>query len=112
MTNDKTGGESTAIAMVTLKNGDVVPSVVVRLIGLDLKSLKRDGPIPFYEFVMACRNRKYVLTDSHKILQQLSLVEGFDAAGHARIHDVIRSIVLSAVKGDGLEMHLVNPVAV
>jgi len=100
------------LSPVRLKNGDEVPEVMVKVVMLSLKTLNETYPIAFYELVMACRDREHVLFgNSHEILARLTLIEEIDDTGRPRIHDLTRSIVLSAAEGEELDMRLVSPVA-
>lgn len=98
--------------IVTLKNGDTMPLVMVTVVATSLKYLLESYPIVFYELVMSCRNREHQLFGrTGEKLIELALVDWIDADGRATVQDITRSIVLSAVEGDELEMHLVNPLA-
>lgn len=65
-----------------------------------------ERPLALYDLVMKCRDRSYqFFGDNEKYLQDLKLVE---ASGD--IHGSIKNIVLSAVRGDGIDMVLSSPV--
>lgn len=96
---------------VILKNGDEVPNVLVATTMLSLRSLLDDNPIAFYELVMSCRDRDHPLWgNTPVVLSACSLIQTSDSTGRATIHDAVRSIVLSAANGGGLDMSLGEPV--
>ena len=98
--------------MVTLKNGETVPKQLVNVMVISLEELIKEDFIAFYELVMACRDHNHVTYgDTHEVLERLALIEGRDDSGKVRIHDLTRSVVLSAVEGKDFQMRLVNPIA-
>ena len=97
---------------IALKNGDEVPSPLVATTMITLEHLYNNDPITFYELVTACRNPDHVLWGgSGEKLVNLVMLESVDGSGHGKAHDAVKSIVLSAVEGEDLEMTLVSPVA-
>ncbi len=99
-------------ASVLLTTGEEVPLIMVKVLMLSLEALLNSHTAAFYELAMACRDREHVLWGgTGEALTRLSLIDDIDSNGRARIHDLCRAIVLAAVKGDGLEMHLEWPVA-
>jgi|688.fasta_scaffold817402_3 hypothetical protein len=90
---------------VTLKNGaeEALPLVTVTM--MSLRTLMEQNPIVFYELVTKCRDSNHrFFGNTGDSLKQLGLVQ---AGEH--IHDSVRNIVLSAVKGDGFDMSLGSP---
>lgn len=95
---------------VCVKNGDEVPSIMVDVTMLSLRSLLSENSIAFYELVMSCRDRQHVLFgNTSMVLIQHGLIESVDKDGRARIHDAVRSIVASAATGDGFDISLTEP---
>ena len=94
--------DSTKPETVTLKNGASEVKGLVTVTMLMLHDLLQDKPIVFYELVMKARdpNHKFFGCSGDN-LKAVSLVQG-----NGQIHDSIRNIVLSAVKGEGLQMTL------
>ncbi len=79
---------------------------LVNVTMMSLRDLMQKNPIAFYELVMKCRNHNHkFFGNAGDVLKGLSLVETGGS-----IHDSIRNIVLSAAKGDGLDMSLGSPV--
>ena len=98
--------------IVTLRNGYTTSRVSMAVTFLHVELLLKQNSMAFYDLVTACRNPEHQLwPESEEILMLSTLVESVDAAGRARIHEHTRSVVLSMVEGEELEMHLVNPIA-
>lgn len=90
--------------IVRLKSGDEVSLAIVTTTMWSLKHLyKQQLRTVLMALVQACRDPQYVLpSDASELLeQQPSLVETVDSQGHARIHDAVRAVVLSAFEGEG-----------
>src|SRR3989338_5617614 len=89
------------IKLVKLKNGSEEAEPLVRVTMMSLQHLMGENPIAFYELVELCKNRNHkMFGNTNEILERLSMVSnGF-------VHGSIRNIVLSAVKGEGLDMQL------
>lgn len=108
-----TGAQATipagATSIVTLKNGAQEPEQVVTATMLSLKGLMRsgvEGILAVYELCEKCHDSSHVFSrTTGETLKRYSLV---DASG--RIHDSVRHVVLSAVVGEGLELHLESPI--
>ena len=82
-----------------------LPDGAVKVLLYILQKLLNDKPIHFYEFVMLCRDPNHqVFTPA--ILTDLSADYSafFDTPGRPGKH--IRDVVLSCVKGDGIEMRI------
>ena len=91
---------------VVLKNGAEEAEPLVRVTMMSLQDLMKKDPIGFYELVELCKDRHHKLFgNTGKELVARGLVNG------GTVHDSIRHIVLSAVKGEGLDMTLTNPIA-
>ncbi len=98
--------ESTAMKLVTLKNGSQEAEGLVVVAMMSLRKLIQEKPIVFYELVMKARdpNHKF-FGQSIEDLKALSLV-----SVDGSMHDSIRNIVLSAAEGEGLDMALTSPI--
>lgn len=96
---------------VRLKNGTeqarpLVAATMLRLEGM----MNRGEGILVYELVQLSKNRDHVLWgDSGDKLVKLGLVSKVSDE-EWKVHESIRNIVCSAVKGEGPEMCVVNPV--
>ncbi len=95
--------------MVKLKNGAEEVMPLVALTVMRLERLLKDAPMALYELAEMARDRE------HKPWGKtgdefLGLATPNDDGTYA-MHDSIRSIVVSAAEGEGLDMRLVNPVA-
>lgn len=101
------GSNTNPMEPVRLYNGDVVPRASVAVIFMSLENLMKSDPIAFYELVMISRDRSHKIFSSRQeeTLRGLALLEG-----NGQPHDLTRSIVCSAVKGELLEMRLVWPI--
>lgn len=91
---------------VILRNGaeEAKPHVTVTM--MSLEHLMEDRPLAFYDLAMRCRDRSYkFFGDNEEYLKSLDIVDR-----DGSIHGSIRNIVLSAVEGDGLDMHIRSPV--
>lgn len=74
---------------------------------LSLRDLCQSNPLAFYDLAMMCRDKDYQpFGNNGELLRTANLIASDDT-----IHDSIRNIVLSAAEGDGLEMHIVSPIA-
>lgn len=89
---------------VRLRNGAVVTGSAVGTVMLCLEAVRAEKATAFYDLVMKCRDGDYQFSaGSEGYLRALELV---DDSGD--VHEVVRSIVLSAVEGDGLEKRLLS----
>ncbi len=90
-----------------LKNGSVEPSAIVLPVTLALTALLDDNVIVFYELVMKARdpNHPFFSPGVEQDLKKTGLLQE-----NGVLNDRIRNIVLSATEGDGLDMHLIDPV--
>lgn len=92
---------------VKLRTGEVALTPMVGAVSMSLKSLMQKRPIALYELVMLCRDPKHELFgNAGDILKELNLIEG-----DGRPHDDVRQIVLASTEGEGMDMHLVSPLA-
>lgn len=92
---------------VTLKNGsrEFAPLVGVAMGSLGL--LMQKNPIAFYELVMKARDRQHIFFgNTAEVLRGYALIEA-----DGDLHETLRNVVLSAVRGDGLNMVLSSPIA-
>lgn len=97
--------------LVTLKNGaeEVLALVTVTMASLDAISRQGKGVVVF-ELVELCRNPNHKpWGDTGDELKEWKLAT-CDIEGRWEVHDSIRNIVLSAAKGEGLDMEIGNPV--
>lgn len=97
--------------MTKLKNGTEEPTPVVAVVRASLKRLLDDmasgGPIAAYELVQVCRKPGHKpFGHTGKLLRDFSLLNDDGC-----VHDSIRNVVLSAARGDGLDMEFVDPAA-
>lgn len=97
--------------MVTLKNGTEEAKSLVVAVMLSLKSLMdetkgAEGALAVYELREKCRDSQHeIWGDLQQPLVRLSLI-----SEQGIVHGSIRNVVLSAVVGEMLDMHLVSPV--
>jgi len=90
---------------LTLRNGDSIPKGLVITTMVSLNQLMQENPIAAYELFQLCKDGNHELFgNTSEILGNLGLIQ------NGEVHDSIRSIVLSAFEGKGLDMHIVNPV--
>jgi hypothetical protein len=98
--------------LVRLRNGAAVPRVVIKTTMIALERVASTDAIALYELVAACRDASHVLFGGYgRVLSGLGLID-VAPDGTARIHEITRDIVLSAVEGDDLTLALVSPVQV
>lgn len=94
------------IEIVTLNNGAKEAKSLVNIAMFSLGILMEKQPIAFYELVMKCRDDKHeFFWNTSKVLKDLQLVEN-----DGGIHDSLRNIVLSAIKGDWMDLTLMTPI--
>ena len=90
-----------------LRTGKTVPMPTAETTFLSLRRLAPIYPAAMFELVELCKNSDYKpLDDSIEILRKHSLIQE-----DGRVHDDVRDITLAAIKGEGLNMTLVSPVA-
>lgn len=90
---------------IVLKNGTRELEPAVKVIMFAIRELLKRQPLVFYDLAMRCRDRNYKMWDaSESDLKNLSLLQ-FDGQPPG----TTRNIILSAVEGDGADMHIVNP---
>ncbi len=104
--------EGAKSGLVTLKNGETMPRLMVSVMMISLQDLIAQHPMAFYELVMSARSREHVLSGTcGEELVSRGLLESVDDQGRGRMHDETRSIVTSAATGDDLELALTSPIA-
>jgi hypothetical protein len=95
---------------LTLRNGKEVPDVVIGTTMIALRTLADADFMAFCEFVETCRDPGHVIYgDCGDKIERLGLVQSVDAAGHGKVHDAVRDIVLSAVDGEDFGLSLRSP---
>jgi hypothetical protein len=95
------------VEVIRLKNGTEEAKPLVAVTMMSLEHVMDERPLALYDLVMMCRDHDYEPFGTNgDYLKDLRLVEQ-----NGSIHDSIRNIVLSAVKGDGIDMVLGSPVA-
>lgn len=93
---------------VKLKNGSEEFGPLVNATMISLRHLIADDPIAFYELRELCRNPSHKLFGhAGEKLVSLALIERDGVS----IHSSIKNVVLSAVEGEMLEMHITSPFA-
>ena len=93
--------------LVVLRDGSVVPRMVIGPLMRSLRELVMDDWSTFYELVLLSRNPQHCLFGScGGRLVELHLLEQ-----DGQPHDIIRKIVLAATEGEELDLHLVDPIA-
>ncbi len=93
--------------VLKLRNGSEEAPPLVSVTMVSLERLFQEKPIVAYELRELCKNPAHKLFGkAGDDLKALNLVQP-----DGRVHDSIRNIVLSAFEGEGLEMHMVSPVA-
>jgi hypothetical protein len=91
---------------VTLKNGSVQFKPLVIGTMITLSHLLEDEPIAFLELVEVCKDREHqVFGNADQVLKRLAMMEQ-----DGSVHSAIRDIVLCAVEGKDLDIHLVSPI--
>jgi len=89
---------------VTLKNGALVPDMVLIPYFNQLKDLFKNEFMGFQELVELCRNRDYVVCFDITKLRNAGFIES-----DGQPHPAVRDIVLNAVEGEGFDMMIVDP---
>ncbi|MDI6758871.1 MAG: hypothetical protein QMD94_04285, partial [Candidatus Omnitrophota bacterium] len=101
---------SSAIQLVKLKNRAMEPEDVVMAAMLSLEQLRQHpkGFVLVHELRAKARDPQYKFfgDDTEAKLKKIKLIQS-----NGEIHESIRNVVLSAVVGDGLDIHLVSPLA-
>lgn len=89
-----------------LKNGREEILSLVTVTMMTLYKLMEENPIALYELTEKCKNPEHIIFGQiEPILQDLALIN------NGQIHDSIKNIILSAIKGEGLELTLINPIS-
>lgn len=95
---------------VRLTNGSEEEVPLIKMTVFILKSLIERDPAAVFELVALCRDRTHSpWGDTGARLKELKLIS--ESEGRWHVHDSIRNVVLSACKGEGMDMVLVDPVA-
>ena len=96
---------------VRLRNGTEEERPLVATVHHGLQELWNEGQVmTVYELVCLCRNREHKLFgNTGQTLVDIGLVHRYD--DQYNIHDAIRNIVLSCVRGEGADMTIGNPLA-
>ncbi len=90
---------------VILKNGSEAQESLVKTIMISLESLLNSNMIAFYELVQKCRD------ENHKMFgNTMTTIEKFNLAARGLVHQTVKDVVLSAVKGKELQMFLGDPI--
>lgn len=108
--------DQAAQGMVVLKDGTTVPRLAVNVILISLIDLREKNPIALYELVEFCRDQGHRLfgTTGQDLVDLGLIEEAYSADGmyyYHTIHEITRSIVLSAIDGNVQNLNLVNPIA-
>lgn len=91
-----------------LKNGTVEAVPLISVTMMALKNLMESSPITLSELAEVCKDKNHkTFGNTGVVLKDLALMQP-----NGRIHSSIQNVVLSAIEGEGLEMHLTNPVEV
>lgn len=91
--------------MVLLKNGTKEPAGFVNVTLLALEDLQGSDPVALYELREKCRDPEHQLwPGALETLQELTLVRP-----DGTIHESVRNMVLLAVEGEGLDIHVGDP---
>jgi hypothetical protein len=93
--------------LMTLRNGSEAAESAVRVIMISLDELLAKEPIAFYELAAVCRDPQHVIFGNCAgKLRERGLLES-----SGKPHGLVRDVVLSAVAGEGGDMHLQSPEA-
>lgn len=94
--------------LIQLANGAQAPDILVEVTMMALRNLIDSDPVAFYEFTMKCRDASHPMWGgTEDRLKKLCLIEE-----NGEIHDFTKNTVLSAVKGEDLEMTLGSPLPI
>lgn len=95
--------------ILRLKNGSEVSEAVLVAALISLEKLLEEGvegAISFYELTMVSRNPNHELDET----SQQKLIDRGLLQRDGTVHQVVRDVVINAVEGEGLEMHLTSPI--
>lgn len=96
------------MSTVKLRTGKEAIEPMVKVVSLSLQTLMAENPIVLYELAEKCKDSSHELFGkSGDLLRELSLIES-----NGSVRDIVQDIVLASIEGEGLEMHLVNPIGV
>ena len=93
------------LKLLRLRNGSEETEPVVRTTMMSLQALWGRNPVDVIELAAVCKDPQHEpFADSGDVLRRLRLLEP-----SGQPHPSVRNVVLSAVAGEGVETHLVNP---
>ena len=102
-----TGGGSLKgeVEWVTLKSGERLPASLGGITVAGIRILFEYAPAGLSEFIDLCRDPK------HQVQQQYrELLESVNLLRQSQPRPEVRAIVLAAAEGEGLDLHLIDPV--
>lgn len=93
--------------MVKLRNSEIEElRILIDAVNMSLKQLFKEYPIIFYDIIMMAKDKNYKPPEKNgEVLCQLGLINKDNS-----MHSSTRNIILASVKGDMMEMKLVNPI--
>lgn len=95
------------MSTVVLRHGGEANKGAVTAIMLNLEFCMDRNPIALYELVQVCQDASHVpFGNTGAVLAERSLLDN-----NGQPHDLVRDVVLSAVRGDGMGLHLGSPFA-
>lgn len=95
--------------IVTLRDGSEVPQPVLFSTIWSLREAMKVNSLAFHDLVQKCKDPNYRFEsspfgNSKPILQQFALIDKDE-----RIHDVVKTIILNSVQGEGLLIRFIHP---
>lgn len=101
------------MGVLKLKNGETIMFEVGLVHNMAIRQLSQENPAAFKVLVSACRDQKYIVpstaTNELKLLLKDLLVEAVNDDRTLKIHDTIRSVVVSAAVGSNDNPSYVSP---
>jgi len=96
--------------MVTLKNGEDAPRAVVTGMMMKLEELSRKNPMALFELREFCRDSEHsFFRGAAEELVELGFLSPIVTGGGGYwMHDADRAVVLSAVVGEELDVHVAS----
>ena len=93
--------------MTILRTGAEVPDSFVPAVIITLQYLLKEEPVALYELAMLARDPSHQpYGGTGEVLRTLGLTDGT-----GKIRDSTRAVILAAIEGEGLGMHLRSPYA-
>lgn len=89
--------------VATLRTGAEVPLPIVLTTTVALRTLLREAPTAVYDAVVWARSGEPQSFSAER-LEALGLTQD------GVMHDLVRDVITASAEGDGLDLHLVNPV--